>query len=364
MATVLRDYSIIGPERERAIARGLANAEWYHSPIPRARMKELMQRSDWPAIPHTILWFALILGFGALGVATWGTWWAVPVFLIYGVLYGGSSDSRWHEAGHGTMFKTRWMNDWLYQIASFMILREPTLWRWSHARHHTDTIIVGRDREIAVMTPAYIGGIILDLFNLRHGPATIKAVLRHAFTGELNAEEKDYIPESEWPKVIREARIWVAIYAIVIGLSLWMWSLLPLMLIGLPSFYGAWGYIFTGLTQHAGLAEDVLDHRLNSRTVYMNPVIRYLYLNMNYHVEHHMFPMVPYHRLPELHEEMKADCPTPYPSIWAAYKEIIATAWRQQREPTYFVRRQLPPGARSYEGVIQAQQAAAASPAE
>ena len=26
-----------------------------------------------------------------------------------------------------------------------------------------------------------------------------------------------------------------------------------------------------GLTQHAGLAEDVLDHRLNSRTVYMNP---------------------------------------------------------------------------------------------
>ena len=62
-----------------------------------------------------------------------------------------------------------------------------------------------------------------------------------------------------------------------------------------------------GLTQHAGLAEDVLDHRLNSRTVYMNPVFRFLYWNMNYHVEHHMFPMVPYHALPALHAEMKAD---------------------------------------------------------
>ena len=69
-----------------------------------------------------------------------------------------------------------------------------------------------------------------------------------------------------------------------------------------------------GLTQHVGLAEDVLDHRLNSRTVYMNPMIRFIYWNMNYHVEHHMFPMVPYHALPRLHEVIKHDCPTPYPS--------------------------------------------------
>ena len=76
----------------------------------------------------------------------------------------------------------------------------------------------------------------------------------------------------------------------------------------LPSIYGGWLYLVFGLTQHAGLAEDVLDHRLNSRTVYMNPVLRFLYWNMNYHVEHHMFPMVPYHALPKLHEEMKPYC--------------------------------------------------------
>ena len=38
---------------------------------------------------------------------------------------------------------------------------------------------------------------------------------------------------------------------------------LPALLIGLPSFYGAFLAIVFGLTQHAGLAEDVLDHRLN-----------------------------------------------------------------------------------------------------
>ena len=86
------------------------------------------------------------------------------------------------------------------------------------------------------------------------------------------------------------------------------------MYIGLPTLYGGWFALYCGVTQHLGLAEDVLDHRLNSRTVYMNPIFRFLYWNMNYHVEHHIFPTVPYHALPKLHEAIKADCPTPYPS--------------------------------------------------
>ncbi len=114
------------------------------------------------------------------------------------------------------------------------------------------------------------------------------------------------------------------------------------MLIGLPTLYGGWLTIIFGVTQHAGLAEDVLDHRLNSRTVYMNPVFRFLYWNMNYHVEHHMFPMVPYHALPALHEAIKAECPPAYPSLLAAYREIIPAVLRQRRDPGYYVVRQLP----------------------
>src|SRR4051794_41274131 len=55
-------------------------------------MKELMARSDQPAVRDTAIWFGLILTFGALGIATWGTWWAVPVFAVYGMLYGGLPD--------------------------------------------------------------------------------------------------------------------------------------------------------------------------------------------------------------------------------------------------------------------------------
>lgn len=344
MAAMRRDYSLVGPEGQNAVERGLASATWFACAVPRKRMKELMKRSDTPAIRDTLIWFASLIGFGALGCLSWGHWWAVPAFAAYGVLYGSASDSRWHECGHGTAFKTRWMNDALYQVASFMVLREPTVWRWSHARHHTDTIVVGRDPEIGVPRPTDWLVLALNVFALRSGFKEFKKVFLHA-TGRLDAAERTFIPEMEHNKVYRIARIWLAIYATVIALAVGLHSWLPLMLVGLPSFYGAWMYLMFGLTQHAGLAEDVLDHRLNSRTVMMNPVFRFIYWNMNYHVEHHMFPMVPYHALPKLHEAIAADTPTPYSGVIDAYREIIPALIRQRRDPTYYVRRELPAGA-------------------
>ncbi len=120
------------------------------------------------------------------------------------------------------------------------------------------------------------------------------------------------------------ARIYLLIYAGVIGLAIYHRSILPLMFVGLPTFYGSWLTQIYGNTQHAGLAENVLDHRLNCRTVYMNRINRFLYWNMNYHVEHHMFPLVPYHNLPRLHELVKADMPTPYASTFEAWRELLA----------------------------------------
>jgi fatty acid desaturase len=73
---------------------------------------------------------------------------------------------------------------------------------------------------------------------------------------------------------------------------------------------------------------------------------------MNYHIEHHMFPMVPYHQLPALHEEIKKDCPAPYPSIWAAYREIIPAVLRQLKDQRHFIKRELPPTAAPYHGPV------------
>lgn len=261
-----RDYSLTGPENAAARAKGLASAQWYRCAIPRKQMKELMQRKDGPAMRDTIILYSAIIASGTLAYFSWGTWWAVPAFALYGVLYAAPGDSRWHECGHGTAFKTQWMNDVVYQIASFMVMREPAPWRWSHARYHTDTIIIGRDPEIAATRPPDLLSLALNALHIKNAIAEARKVILHSF-GRITEAEKDYIPASEFPRVFRTARIWVAIYLAVIVACIATGSILPLMFIGLPSFYGAWLHLFFGLTQHAGLAEDTLDHRLNSRTV-------------------------------------------------------------------------------------------------
>ena len=339
-----QSYRLIGGAGEQALASGMANGTWYQCTVPRPQMKALMQREDSRAIRDTVLWFGLVIATGVLACMSWGTWWAVPAFFLYGTLYAGPADSRWHESGHGTAFKTAWMNNAVYQVASFMVMRRPTQKRWSHARHHTDTLVVGRDPEIVLPRPPDLPGLALNVFNLKNGLIELKEMLVNA-SGHIAAEDKTYIPDSEFGKVVLEARVWCLIYAAVIGACFWLGSVLPLFLVGVPSFIGAWLSVFFGVTQHSGLPENVLDHRLNCRTIYMNPVFRFLYWNMNYHAEHHMFPMVPFHALPKLHAAIKAQCPAPYPSTLAAYREIIPAVLRQLKEPGHSVQRELPEAA-------------------
>lgn len=342
-ATPVSDYSLVGRNAALAIEKGLAEATWYASPVPEATMRELLTRRDGPALRDTLLWFALILGSGWAGLKLWqaGSAWAVVPFMIYGVLYASTSDSRWHESSHGTAFKTDWLNNALYEIASFMVMREATVWRWSHTRHHSDTIVVGRDPEIAVPRPPSLVTLLLSFFALPVIPKYFRAVTLHAM-GRMRPEETAFIPESEYGKVFLRARIYLLIYAGVLALAVWQRSLLPLMFIGLPTLYGSWLMPVYGYTQHAGLAENVLDHRLNCRTVYLNRLHRFLYWNMNYHIEHHMFPLVPYHQLPRLHEAVKPDMPAPYRGLWQAWREIIPAVLRQRKDPTYFVERTVP----------------------
>ena len=337
----LSDYSLVGKRTAEAIEKGLAEAKWYASPVAKDKMRQLLERRDGPALRDTVLWFALLFGFGLAGFALWGSAWAILPFIAYGVLYASVSDSRWHECGHGTAFKTDWMNNVVYEIASFMVMRESTVWRWSHTRHHSDTIIVGRDPEIAVQRPTNLFQLFLNFFNVAACRKYIREVALHCM-GKLTLEEITFIPEFERAKVIRYARIHALIYLAVFALAIYTRSILPLLYIGLPNFFGAWLMVVYGYTQHAGLAENVLDHRLNCRTVYMNPLNRYLYWNMNYHVEHHMFPLVPYHALPRLHALIKADCPTPYNGLREAYREIIPAVVRLSKDPAYFVKRVLP----------------------
>ena len=191
----MRNYTVGGPEAKNAAQNNLVEGDWYKPVIDRNTLKSLMSRSNGIAARDTALWLVLLVGSGFIAYQCWGTWWSVPSFGVYGILYGSASDARWHECGHGTAFKTQWKNDVVYQIACFMMIRNPVVWRWSHSRHHTDTIIVGRDPEIITMRPPELIKLGLNFFGILDVPQSLLAMLRYA-AGILNDAEKSFIPES------------------------------------------------------------------------------------------------------------------------------------------------------------------------
>mmetsp|Transcript_73161 Transcript_73161/g.145117 ORF Transcript_73161/g.145117 Transcript_73161/m.145117 type:complete len:490 (+) Transcript_73161:39-1508(+) len=338
-----RDYTVGGPESQIALANGLANGQWFVPEIDRKTLRRLMQRDDWHASRDTCILFSLIFASGGAACYCWthgnDKLFAI-LFWIYCTLYTSSGDSRWHECGHGTAFKTKWMNDVLYNVASFMVMREPLVWRFSHARHHTDTDIVGRDPEIDAR-PISMWQLFILFFNYQLIKGEMGKILMHA-SGELSPAEKTFVPHSERFLVFRQARIFLFLYLLAVLASVYLRSPLPAMYVFLPYTLGAWHFILVGVPQHAGLQQDVLDHRLNTRTIYLNPISAFIYWDMQYHIEHHMLPMIPYYNLQELHEILKPQMPKPYNGLWEAYREMIPALIRQCYDPDYCIERELP----------------------
>ena len=347
-----KDYSLSGRAGQSAVEAGLANPNWYRPAVDPAAIRNLMKKSDAIALRDTLVWIGAMVLSAGVAIMLWPSWWSVPAWFIYGVLYGSGADARWHECGHKTAFETAWMNNVVYQIACFMLMRNPVVWRASHVRHHTDTIIVGRDPEIVAMRPPDLARIALNFFGIIDTYVLVKRMILHA-SGRLHPEEATYVRDADRGRVFLVARIWLLIYAATAGVAVWMGSILPFMVIGLPRLYGAWHHVMTGVLQHLGLAENVTDHRLNTRTVLMNPISRFIYLNMNYHVEHHMFTMVPYYRLPQLHELIKHDVPPPEPSIFAAYRRLLPVLVKQLKYEEAVIIPDLPAGASPYRPEVE-----------
>jgi fatty acid desaturase len=339
---VWKDYSLRGDQEDATLLteesfEDQVEQAWFSANIDRKTFKKLIKRSDGAARKDFALWFGLLLLSGVAAYLSWGTALAFVFFGIYGTLYS-VADHRHHELSHGTPFKTRWANDVLFHLCAFMTLREGFYYRWSHTRHHSHTMLVGKDPEIAATRPPNILGLISDLFFIQDGIGLVKRLVQNA-TGQINNDGRHFIPENEMWKVIWAARVYLMVVTLVFVSCLLSWSILPAMFVFLPRFYGGFLSQVFNLTQHAGLAEDVYDHRLNTRTVIMNPVFSFLYANMNYHVEHHMFPMVPYYRLPELHELIKDQIPQPCNGLWEAYQEIIPALVRQQNDPSWEIQK-------------------------
>jgi fatty acid desaturase len=313
---------------------------WWEPRIERSVLKGLMRRTDWPGLYFLAVWAGSILITGLAIHASRGTWWVAPAVIAYGVVLGFAYAPS-HECAHGTAFRTRWLNEVVLWLSSFIWGESPTHRRFAHSHHHSYTWHWKVDAQMGYSNPVSLRTYLGDVIGLLEFWPRLKLTLRHA-RGQILERERTYIPDSQVPKVVREARILLAGYLALLAWALIGQTWVPLLYFFIPRFIGAFGVFAFITTQHMAMNQNVYDHRQNSRSMTNSWLSRMLYWNMNYHIEHHLYPSVPFHSLPALNAAIRDELPAPSPSLLAAHAEILRTIRAQRRDPTAFAYHPLP----------------------
>jgi fatty acid desaturase len=203
-----------------------------------------------------------------------------------------------HECTHRTPFRSPALSDWVGRACGLVLILPFEWFRYFHLAHHRWTNIPGRDPELASPKPETLWQWVVHVSGLPFWVAGVRLTLRLA-TGRERAE---YLPERALPRMGREARWMLAIYAAA-AVSL-VWSPVLIWVWVVPALVGQPFLRLYLLAEH-GDCPQAADMFLNTRTTFTNRIVRFLAWNMPYHAEHHVFPAVPFHRLPALHRLMQ-----------------------------------------------------------
>ena len=331
---------------------------WYRTKVDKAVMSELMRKSDARAFAQVIPQLLLFAATGTLAYLAFlnvhrTNWpWALPLLLLALFIHGTFSrffgGIAGHELCHKTPFKTQFWNDFFLAIYSFLSWFDPVSYRLSHVKHHQVTVHAEHDGEVVLPQGLNWHGIKFVLKVLTMDPLIPFKLLRswgYAAWGESN---KSLFFTSGWmdrilPKtkaeLRREHRNWARIVLfghLILDLLFIVtghWFLIIIVTFGCQ--YSSWLSVLCTSPQHVGLTPNVADFRLCCRTYTCSWLPAFLYWNMQYHVEHHMFPAVPFYNLPRLREAIAHDLPPAPHGLRATWKELLPVMQRQRKDPTY-----------------------------
>jgi fatty acid desaturase len=319
------------------------NIPWRRSPISKGKIAELRQRSDLQGFRQVGLHILLLIATGTLTFYAWRQeWWLLMLIGLYahGSFYAFlGMGVAGHELQHRTVFKTQFWTDFFLWFISIVGWSNFVHYRTSHARHHKYTVYSVLDLEEVL--PKQLKRAEWFWSYTIHLPGIYRAIQRciRLSAGRLEGEwETRIFPESE-PKLRRRlffcSRVVLAtqlLLAVVFVCSeLWI----MFALVTFAPFIATVLSLLCYFPQHAGLPSNVPDFRLCARTMILSPFVSFLYWQMNYHVEHHMYAAVPFFNLPKLRQSIADDMPNAPHGLWQTWKELMPILRRQDKDPSF-----------------------------
>ena len=286
--------------------------------VDKRLLKTLAARSNTKGLVRLASHLGALGATGAAVALTQGTLWLVPTTMLHGVVLIFLF-APLHETIHRTAFRGRRLNDAVAWLCGAVLVLPPAYFQAFHFAHHRYTQDPERDPELAQPKPATLGAYLRTASGLPYWRERIATTLAHA-AGKVT---EPFIPPSHAARVVREARILLALYGALAAASVAAGSWLAVGYWLVPALLGQPFLRLYLLAEHTGcpLVPDMLR---NSRTTRSNALVRWLAWNMPYHAEHHAYPALPFHALPGAHALLKGHIAVQAPGYLAAQRQIIA----------------------------------------
>jgi fatty acid desaturase len=267
----------------------------------------------------------VLAGFVGIWVATAWAMAMVPHWAVYAVGYAligavvHGFAVMMHEAVHSNLTRIPKLDRWLGFLIGLPAMAPFTPYKLQHLAHHRYTRTENDPDEI-------------------HNFSSKRALLSIAFYLWLFGGTLwyffAYVPFTAWrmagAKQRRDIAVEYAIMAVIYG-SMVLAAIRFGYLITLVHYWFIPILVATFYGNIRGWAEHMLTipgHPLTeTRTVTSNPVLGFLNLNLNYHLEHHLFPAMPWYNLPRLHTLLLPDYRRAGAFIYRSYLKFLWDAF-------------------------------------
>jgi fatty acid desaturase len=314
---------------------------WYRVPLPKEKLRELTQRSNWKGFLQTVPYLLLLVLTGAGAFYAYvllPLWLFFIILFIHGAFYAFLLNG-FHELVHGTVFKSKWLNAVFLRIFAFLSWNSHVRFRASHVRHHASTLHTPDDEEVVLPIRLTVMTFLKCAIVNPLGFIKVLGDTTSQSIGHMRTPwERTLFPERDTVArrhLMTWARIVLLGHAAIIVVSVATGNWLFAVVTSFARFYGGGFQWMCNITQHIGLQDNVPDFRLCCRTIEVNPFLRFLYFQMNYHTEHHMYAAVPCYNLKKLHQAIAHEMPLTSHGLIPTWREIFSISRLQKRDPFY-----------------------------
>jgi len=265
----------------------------------------------------TLYGLAVLTGYGIIALPHWYA--RVPLYLLMATIFAGIGVLM-HEGAHGLLFRNKRLNLLASRAIATSLGVAFTQFRYAHRFHHAWTL-TSEDRD--------------RLFYLGNVPSTMinggRALYKSTVEGLKTADRRHVV------LYVKEMAVVVLLFASVLAVVLRQGWLMPFVHVYVIPFL-----LFPPLLVMRLLLEhyecDPRDDFQLSHTIISNPVVRFLWNDVNYHAVHHFWQDIPWYNLARAHVLVAGQLQAQGAPISSGYAVVLWRALREHglRRPAYW----------------------------